>query len=76
MAAGSRAPSDNWLSPHWQAEMAKIDQCVDCGACMTRCPYELNIPQLLRKNWADYQDILIFSGLGWLPGADFSPENL
>ena len=53
-----RAPSDNWLSPHWQSEMAKIDQCVDCGACMTRCPYELNIPQLLRKNWADYQDIL------------------
>ena len=38
--------------------MAKIDQCVDCGACMTRCPYELNIPQLLRKNWADYKEIL------------------
>lgn len=53
-----RAPSDNWLTPQWQAEMAKIDQCVDCGACMTRCPYELNIPQLLRKNWADYKEIL------------------
>lgn len=52
-----RAPSANWLSPQWQAEMAKIDQCVDCGLCMTRCPYELNIPQLLRKNWADYQEI-------------------
>ena len=53
-----RAPSQNWLSPQWQAEMAKIDQCVDCGACMKRCPYELNIPQLLRKNWTDYQEIL------------------
>ena len=53
-----RAPTAAWTSPQWQAEMAKIDQCVDCGACMTRCPYELNIPQLLRKNWADYQEIL------------------
>ena len=53
-----RAPSDNWLTPEWQAEMMKIENCIDCGACMTRCPYELNIPELLRKNWADYQDIL------------------
>ena len=38
--------------------MARIDECVDCGLCKTRCPYELNIPELLRKNLADYRDIL------------------
>jgi len=53
-----RAPSESWLSPKWQAEMAKIDSCVECGACMTRCPYELNIPVLLRKNLEDYRNIL------------------
>ncbi|MBR3524726.1 MAG: aldo/keto reductase [Lachnospiraceae bacterium] len=53
-----RAPSSNWLSDHWQAEMMKIENCVDCGVCMTRCPYELKIPALLRKNLADYRDIL------------------
>ena len=53
-----RSPSADWLSPHWQAEMAKVDQCVDCGACMKRCPYELNIPQLLRKNREDYIEVL------------------
>ena len=53
-----RAPSADWLSPAWQAEMEKIDQCVDCGICMTRCPYELNIPKLLRKNLEDYRKIL------------------
>ena len=53
-----RSPSDNFLTPEFQAEMDKIDQCVDCGLCMTRCPYELNIPQLLRKNLADYREIL------------------
>ena len=53
-----RAPSEAWLTPHWQEEMMKIEKCVDCGACLTRCPYELNIPTLLRKNLADYKDIL------------------
>ena len=53
-----RAPSDAWLSPQWQSEMAKIDQCVDCGACKKRCPYELDIPRLLKKNLKDYRGIL------------------
>ena len=53
-----RAPSAAWLSPHWQAEMEKIDDCVDCGLCMTRCPYGLEIPTLLRKNLADYRSVL------------------
>ena len=53
-----RAPSAAWLSPYWQAEMSKVENCVDCGQCMTRCPYELRIPALLRKNLADYRRIL------------------
>lgn len=53
-----RAPSKNWLTEHWQNEMLKIDNCVDCGLCKTRCPYELDIPALLRKNLKDYKEIL------------------
>ncbi len=53
-----RAPSKGWLSEHWQAEMMKIENCIDCGACMKRCPYGLRIPELLRKNLADYKDVL------------------
>ena len=53
-----RAPSASWLSPQWQAEMEKIDRCVDCGACKKRCPYELDIPRLLKKNLKDYRGIL------------------
>ncbi len=53
-----RAPSASWTNDYWQSEMAKIDQCIECGICQTRCPYSLNIPQLLKKNWADYQKIL------------------
>ena len=53
-----RAPSADWLNDYWQAEMAKIDNCVDCGICKTRCPYELDTPNLLRKNLEDYRNIL------------------
>ena len=53
-----RAPSQNWLTDYWQQEMLKIDSCVDCGICKTRCPYELDIPTLLKKNLKDYKEIL------------------
>lgn len=53
-----RAPSDVWLSPRWQAEMEKIENCVECGICMSRCPYGLDIPALLKKNLEDYRSIL------------------
>ena len=53
-----RAPSADWLNDYWQAEMARIDNCVDCGICKTRCPYELDTPNLLRKNLEDYRNIL------------------
>lgn len=53
-----RAPSEAWLTDFWQNEMAKIDDCINCGACLSRCPYELNIPELLKKNREDYKNIL------------------
>ncbi|MBQ6105441.1 MAG: aldo/keto reductase [Lachnospiraceae bacterium] len=53
-----RAPSQAWLTDYWKNEMARIDECIDCGMCKTRCPYELDIPTLLRKNLADYREIL------------------
>jgi predicted aldo/keto reductase-like oxidoreductase len=53
-----RAPSANWLSDHWQAEMAKIPSCLHCNRCSRHCPYELDTPALLQKNYADYQRVL------------------
>ena len=53
-----RAPSESWLSDHWQAEMNKIEECIGCGACLSKCPYELEIPTLLRKNLEDYREVL------------------
>ena len=53
-----RAPSSAWLTPAWQAEMAKIDNCINCRRCASRCPYGLDTPNLLRANLADYRRVL------------------
>ena len=39
-------------------EMNRIDDCVECRVCTTRCPYELDIPVLLRENLRDYREVL------------------
>lgn len=53
-----RAPQEGWLSEEWQAKMKKIEECLHCGNCMKKCPYGLNTPLLLEKNYDDYKTFL------------------
>ena len=53
-----RAPSAASLTPESQAKMKKIEDCINCGACKSKCPYGLDTPTLLRKNYEDYKTFL------------------
>ena len=53
-----RSPSAGWLTPAAQEKMMRIEQCLECGACAAKCPYGLDTPALLRRNLADYKNIL------------------
>lgn len=53
-----RAPSAAWTNDHWQEEMKKIETCIECRQCISKCPYELNTPELLKANYEDYKKIL------------------
>lgn len=53
-----RSPSDNWLSEESQKKMEKIEDCINCGRCRSKCPYGLDTPTLLKKNLADYRKII------------------
>lgn len=53
-----RAPQDDFLSEEWQKKMVKIEDCLHCNECVSRCPYDLNAPELLRKNYEDYKTFL------------------
>lgn len=50
-----RAPAADWLSDYWQEEMKKIEHCLHCGKCASKCPYGLDTPRLLQDNWKEYQ---------------------
>ena len=53
-----RAPSDAQLTEEMQAKMRKIEECLHCGKCRAKCPYGLDTPTLLEKNYQDYKEIL------------------
>lgn len=53
-----RSPTAYWLGPEGQAKMKKIEGCLHCGRCSSKCPYGLDTPALLQQNYADYQAIL------------------
>lgn len=53
-----RAPSAAQLTPEMQAKMKRIESCLHCGKCKSKCPYGLDTPALLEKNYKDYCEIL------------------
>lgn len=53
-----RAPSAAQLTPGMQEKMRLIEKCLHCGKCKDKCPYGLDTPTLLEKNYKDYCEIL------------------
>ena len=53
-----RAPSEAQLTEEMQAKMKKIEECLHCGKCAAKCPFGLDTPTLLEKNYKDYKEIL------------------
>ena len=53
-----RSPSELQLTPAVQAKMKKIENCLHCNQCKSKCPYGLDTPKLLEENYKDYVEIL------------------
>ena len=53
-----RAPTAMSLTPDQQAKMKKIEDCINCGQCKAKCPYGLDTPNLLKKNYEDYKTFI------------------
>ena len=53
-----RSPSAGHLSPEGQEKMMKIENCIHCNQCKSKCPYGLDTPSLLQKNLEDYKKVL------------------
>lgn len=53
-----RSPAAGHLTEKGQAMMKKIEDCLNCGKCKSKCPYGLDTPNLLKKNYEDYKTFL------------------
>ncbi|MDR1048583.1 MAG: 4Fe-4S dicluster domain-containing protein, partial [Synergistaceae bacterium] len=58
-----RAVWQSFVTPEWRAKMELVEECVGCGLCRSRCPYELDTPALLRAALKDYRGFLAEKGL-------------
>lgn len=54
----TRAPYQQFLSDDFQKKMARAENCTGCGACKQRCPYELDTPRLVAKQYELYKDFV------------------
>ena len=53
-----RAVWQGYVTPEWQANMARIEDCIHCGACAKRCPYELKPYETLPGQLAYYREFV------------------
>lgn len=53
-----RAPWQGFTTQQWKDSMEKIENCLNCGVCESRCPYHLPTRKLLRKNLEDYRQFV------------------
>lgn len=53
-----RFPTEPNMDEKTQQTMHKTKDCIECYACVDNCPYELDIPELLKENYEDYMNVL------------------
>jgi len=53
-----RAPKELTLGEDGQAKMRRVEECVECGKCAKKCPYGLDTPALLKRNYQDFLEVL------------------
>ncbi len=49
-----RSPYKRYMQDDWYEKMHRIDNCIHCNSCKSRCPYGLDTPALLAANLKDY----------------------
>ncbi len=51
-----RSPWQQYMTEEWYAKMQKINDCVNCRICVSKCPYGLDQPSLLKYMLKDYNE--------------------
>ena len=63
-----RAPYSVYLTDEFYEKMQQVKQCLRCGQCRDKCPYNLDTPNLLQRNYDDFMQ-------HWARKSELNPEN-
>ena len=50
-----RMKTEEFMTPEWRAKMRLAENCVHCGACGSRCPYELDPAAMVAEAYEYYK---------------------
>ena len=51
-----RSPYEQYMTDEWYEKMNRIQDCIECRSCASRCPYQLDTPELLKYMLRDYNE--------------------
>ena len=54
-----RSPWRQYYTPEWREKMERIENCLECRSCASKCPYGLDTPNLLKymlKDWREFYE--------------------
>lgn len=51
-----RSPWRQYMTPEWREKMNKINDCIGCRQCASKCPYQLDTPNVLKYMLKDYNE--------------------
>ena len=51
-----RSPWQQYMTPEWQEKMNRIEDCIECRSCSSKCPYQLDTPNILKYMLKDYRE--------------------
>ena len=47
-----------YLTNEWIEKMKRIENCLHCNLCKSRCPYRLDTPNLLKQNYEEFKTFI------------------
>ncbi len=50
----TRSPYQSFITDEYYESLKVVDDCLHCGQCSSRCPYQMDVPSMIRKQYDKY----------------------